>query len=410
MALTNAHGMIGKSFQMGIGPESVMFLFDKDGDKSLHIDRPLDMDAAPVRTKFSATEVYDVVNLGLVNELQRELYEKAIDYANRRIMEMMGTGDGPSTPGNLMLEPVVLTELTDGAKISLGTLKKSKFLSQVAVEITEPFYREDGSRYQVAIGTAEEPEAYLPYFELTSGGRSKLNDVIKTLVDDEEIILSVREFTAAPKPGSFNYKVFNLHSNVKSDITMDPTGKVVFISLSCPDPGNEDIADTTRYPNLSEKNLLDFSFNIPAVVGHTYIITETNNPALRYEEDRKTVTSVDGIWEATNSVFTATSTEEVVYFLLEKAESNSEYVHFLVYDKDCETPDVPVLAYHVRNGIGVSEDSSVIPGTVPVASYDTPGIVMVDPETMTVDASGKLSLPLATVEDLRALRKEAKEE
>lgn len=411
MALTNAHGVIGLSFRIGIGLEdSVTLIYEKDKDNALHIDKPLNMDECPVRTEHAPTDPFDVVNLGTANEMTQEVYKKAIDFTNSRLNEVLeGGGENtPGTAGNIMLQPVEVSELSDGLVIPLGKLKMTKFISQIAIEVLEPFKYQDGSRYRVAIGTADDPECYVPYFELT-GSKSKLIDVIHTLTDDEELIATVKTYTMAPDEGQFTYKFQNEHKSVHTDISTVGLSsfRALYLMAICDDPSGLDIIDTDTFGAHAGKGLADFFFNIPTVVGHKYRMEELNNPALQFQADDRPVQYTDDIWSSITE-FTATETSTLIGFLLQPRtkEEHADYVHFTFYDLDGEEPDEPILTVHVYNSLGGADrDSLLMPSKLPIATYESAGAIIVDEKFMQVDTDGKVSLNIASPEEITELVK-----
>lgn len=368
MGLSSITGIVGKSFQMGLGKDIVLFNYDIDGDKTLHINRAIDVDEFTVRSSAVPVQDEDLVNLGYANELKEEAYKKSIGYVDTTIREMIESGaiggggsadpDHPATPGNLMLKPIDFTEVVDGYVAVFGTLKATKYIHEIVVELKQKFTRANGERFEIAIGTTEEPQLYVPWFEITALEETRVFPIHKTLDDDSELILSCR---TKVESSDFTQVIYNQHTKYVTDsFRKDASGKVTHIDLASNYVGLEDVKDFETFPNMTGKRLLDFGFNFPTLIGHQYRVVESNNPALEQMQSFSGVAQDEGEWVRTTE-FIADQYDHDYMFLLGRASGPDEYVHILIYDLSGEEPDMATNAYHVQNAILISEEQSPIP-------------------------------------------------
>lgn len=368
MAMSNIHGVIGKSFQIGLDIEnSVTLNFDIDGDKALHFNRPIDLDDNPIKSDYIPKRDEDLINLFYMNQTREELYQSVIDYVDVKVREIIGNEEEPGSPGNLMLNPLTVTPntLVDGMNYSLGTLKKGKFIQEIVVELVQMFHLLNDMRYEIAIGTKEDPEKYVKWFEITGKEDTLIVQIYKTLEDDEEFIVYCREkdptIVDPPEPENpFVQKLYNTHKSVvDGQFNFDASGKVCNISLSSTYVGTEDITDRTKFP-YPNQHLLDFGINLPTVKGHEYQILEFNNPALSHMAHLAGVNEQDGVYSR-RTTFTATGNEVDYYFLLGRAQHEDEFIHIILYDLDGEDPEMGEKAYHIENAIRISQEVSPVP-------------------------------------------------
>lgn len=117
--------------------------------------------------------------------------------------------------------------------------------------------------------------------------------------------------------------------------------------------------------------------------GHEYAVIEIN-PALEFIKgfnglEASEIYCDEGLWKRQYKFKSTTSWEWIHKMLLMHAASENDYCHVYLYDLESETPDLPIMVYHIWNQI-------MVPDAVPE-----------DPETHYLQTDDKTPMRLTAV-------------
>lgn len=415
MTLVNIDGIIGKSFQLGYGTNSFTLTVDADGYLNIKYNGeplPEDPEASyvyPTRVKLfggldagngAVTSTHkpandpDLINLKYLMEQLSAYLSSAKRYTDKAIEQISQGGEsGGGTSSSSMIAPtrVNVEQLTDGYSAILGTLKENAFIDRVIFELRQPFFKLDGSDYDIAIGVITNQTALVGWTPISTLTETKVFDICKTLTTDAEYCIFVRTHEEEPVVEPFEQKLINNHEDVSSSMTSDASENIWHIHLNGTNLESE-VFDTATFGEVSGP-FMDFGVNIPVVPGHQYRIVQTN-PALAYYDGKdEFISEVEGVWTK-DKTYTFEESEVDLMVLLTESAGDSDFAHVYIYDLNGDTPDVACRVYHFQNGLhftGSSPAVSPLQLSFLSASEGAVGAVQNATNQFTINLSGQIT-------------------
>lgn len=422
MTFENIEGIIGKTFQFGYGSNSFTFSISADGVLTIEYNNEpgsstpvegeannlpyvfplrfnlkggLDVGNARVRSSYNATENDELVNIAVLALKLNAFLTSAKAYTDQKVNEALSGGGGSTGGGgSAMLAPMEITQeqMTDGYSNIIGTLQANSFVDRIVFEVTEAFSKEDGSDYEISIGTITNPTALVPKFLTSSLTQTKVIDICRTLTDDTEYVIFVNAYTEPTPVDPFEQRVINNHESVVTSLTSDASAKIWTATFSGTnlEPSVLDVDDF----GVVEGPYMDFGVNIPIDPTHQYRIVQQNAALQYYDGKDEFVSNQEGIWTKDKTYTFIDETEVVYNFLLTESSGDNDYAHIHVYDLSSDTPETAIRVYHIKNELAFTDST---PAASPLeidflsASEGTAGVVQNDENTFTITLSGEVT-------------------
>lgn len=372
MIYTNLEAIIGQSFTIGYGGTSLTMTVSRDENNRIGIQFTGDVKGERFSSSYTANSDEDLCNLATVLNLLKNSEDGTYGYIDSKIAEMTGG----TTGNNVMLLPISVNvnDITVDVEYaqSFGNLIRNKFVDRIVFEILTPFYKANGKELQFSVGTAADPEAFVPKFGIDELQTTKVVDVFKTLDETTEFKLYAYLEPDDPDPGpdpepepedpydrEFVQRVDNNHPEVSSSMSTDASGNIVNITLSG-DNLTPSVLDTGTFGEVTG-NYMDFSVNIPLrVTGECHYRVVQMNPALAYYDGKdEFVSNIDGVWTKDKSyTIREDEMELLMSFLLTQSAGSEDYVHLYIYDLDSEHPEDAFRTYHIKNELNFASSST----------------------------------------------------
>lgn len=372
---SNIMGIVGNQFKIGMGEKAPSIFATPDGQ--LYFNAPIQIKGRVEGQPYVPSEPDDLATLDVVEKLNSKTFTDACNFAKNLILQSGGAGGGEggeTTPPTLIIQnampdPVTFETMENAYSLSLGALERDKYIHQIAVELEQLFTASDDSRYEVAIGTTTTQNAFVDWFEITALKKSTIFDVVKTVNDNTEVKLYVRDWV---DPNPWVQRVLNPHETATISIKSSDAKKRIYeVTIHCDTiPPDEDVVHTDIFgTDILGKGYLDFGIPIKLKKNGHYRITQINNPALaEYNGKDPDVDVNDGVWSKSSTIgpFGTGFNEEdgaQYFFLLGQSQGTDDYMHIYVYDLDATDSDTAIWVFHIKNEImTITPDPVPIPG------------------------------------------------